>query len=118
MQFLSAVAVPLNSFLIFCLAGKIEAICHFYLENTTGLRDEVHKTLQTRKKNLIIHQSHRCCIILMAQLPHDHKGKDIKYIISETSAWALTTGYGSSDGNLAACSPNQFPTCVDFNLTD
>lgn len=55
----------------------------------------------------------------MAQLPRDHKEKDIEYIISETSAWAhFTTAYRSSDGHLAACSPNQFPTCGHFYLTD
>lgn len=55
----------------------------------------------------------------MAQLPRDHKGKDIEYIISETSAWPhFTTAYRSSDEHLAARSPNQFPTCVHFYLTD
>lgn len=55
----------------------------------------------------------------MAQLPCDHKGKDIEYIIRETSAWAhFTIAYRSNDGHLAARSPNQFPTCVHFYLTD
>lgn len=55
----------------------------------------------------------------MAQLPRDHKGKDIEYIISETSAWAhFTSPTDPSNGHLAARSPNQFPTCVHFYLTD
>ncbi|TNN86827.1 hypothetical protein EYF80_003010 [Liparis tanakae] len=38
----------------------------------------------------------------MAQLPRDHKGNDIEYLISETSGWAyFTAAYSSSNGQLA-----------------
>lgn len=72
-------------------------------KNTTGLPDELHRILQSHTKYLIIDQRHWCeSVILMAQLPRDHEGNDIEYIISETSGWAyFTAAYSSSDWQLA-----------------